>query len=114
MSEHPDRMSGYSPRKAPNVSQYIANLNTIPSAHDLATQQQEGYALDDDLATFTNAEFFDFDLGENIDPSFGNFDPTHDQRARREGAAAKVSNDGKELNFDGGECGPSYQRVLVE
>ncbi|KAG9997035.1 hypothetical protein KCU78_g17148, partial [Aureobasidium melanogenum] len=47
-------------RRAPNVSQYIANLNTVPSAADLAAQQELG-AFDDDLAMFTNTQFFDFD-----------------------------------------------------
>ncbi|KAI4751526.1 hypothetical protein E4T44_14868 [Aureobasidium sp. EXF-8845] len=53
-------MSTYSARRAPNVSQYIANLNTIPSAADLAAQQELG-TFDDDLAIFTNTQFFDFD-----------------------------------------------------
>ena len=53
-------MSTYSARRAPNVSQYIANLNTVPSAADLAAQQELG-AFDDDLAMFTNTQFFDFD-----------------------------------------------------
>jgi len=92
-------MSGYSPRKAPNVSQYIANLNALPSAHDLATQQQDGYPLDDDLAIFTNAEFFDFDIGENIDQSAVGYDGTQVDRARQATAAGK-STDGKALNFD--------------
>ncbi|KAG9559925.1 hypothetical protein KCU79_g7978, partial [Aureobasidium melanogenum] len=56
----PPVMSTYSARRAPNVSQYIANLNTVPSAADLAAQQELG-AFDDDLAMFTNTQFFDFD-----------------------------------------------------
>ena len=80
------------------MSQYIANLNAIPSAHDIATQQQEGFNLEDDLAIFTNAEFFDFDLGENIDQSPVNYDPAQEERARRENAAAK-GHSGKGLDF---------------
>lgn len=57
-------MSAFNGRRAPNVSQYVANLNAIPSAHDVALQQQEGFSLEDDLAMFTNTEFFDFDLGD--------------------------------------------------
>lgn len=53
-------MSTYSARRAPNVSQYIANLNTVPSAADLAAQQELG-TFEDDLAIFTNTQFFDFD-----------------------------------------------------
>ena len=92
-------MSGYNTRKTPNVSQYIANLNTIPSAHDLATQQ-EGYQLDDDLAIFTNAEFFDFDLGENIDQTY---DPARGGRTRR-GSAGANAGAVKGLNFENGKC----------
>ena len=83
------------------MSQYIANLNTIPSAHDIATQQQEGFNLEDDLAIFTNAEFFDFDLGENLEQSPVNYNPAQEERARRENAAAR-SNGGKGLDFVGG------------
>lgn len=58
-------MSNYNGRKAPNVSQYIANLNTIPSEADLAAQ--ENFAgIEDDLAMFTNTQFFDFDMGESV------------------------------------------------
>ena len=82
-------MAGFTGRRAPNVSQYIANLNTIPSAHDVPTQQDENYNIEDDLAVFTNAEFFDFDLGgEGIDQSSINYDPSQEERARRENAAA--------------------------
>ena len=48
-----------------NVSEYIANLNSIPSAQDL--QNAESFNLDDDLALFTNTQFFDFDLGQDAD-----------------------------------------------
>ncbi|KAF2101107.1 hypothetical protein NA57DRAFT_24731, partial [Rhizodiscina lignyota] len=52
-------------RRAPNVSQYLADLNTIPSAQDPAAQNQDEFAgLDNDMALFTNTDFFDFDLGE--------------------------------------------------
>lgn len=82
-------MSGYSPKRAPNVSQYVANLNTIPSAHDLGGQQHKQLAFDDDLAIFTNAEFFDFDLGETIEPVPVEYNPAQEERARRENAAGK-------------------------
>lgn len=60
-------MAAYNPRRSgPNVSQYIANLNAIPSPQDSnGAAQQDAYGLDDDLALFTNVEFLDnFDLGE--------------------------------------------------
>jgi len=57
-------MTAYNGRRAPNVSQYIANLNTIPSASDMAAPQQDFANFDDDLALFTNTQFFDFDMNE--------------------------------------------------
>ena len=53
-------MASFNARRAPNVSQYIANLNTVPSAQDLAAQSD--ISLNDgDLEFLTNTEFFDFD-----------------------------------------------------
>lgn len=83
-------MSGYSPKRGPNVSQYVANLNTIPSAHALGAQQHKALTYDDDLAIFTNAQFFDFDLGENIDRASVEYNPAQEERARRENAAGKA------------------------
>lgn len=55
----------YSGRTGPNVSEYIANLNAIPSAADLPNDEE--FNLDADLAMFTNTQFFDYDLGEDTD-----------------------------------------------
>ncbi|KAL8733313.1 MAG: hypothetical protein Q9166_002137 [cf. Caloplaca sp. 2 TL-2023] len=59
-------MAGYGGRKGPNVSQYLTNLNAIPSEHDIASHQPENLDFNNDLAAFTNTEFFDFDQGENV------------------------------------------------
>src|SRR4051794_20920932 len=61
----------YNGRRGPNVSEYIANLNAIPSEQDL--HGQDNLSFDDDLALFTNTNFFDWDLGQNADlqPSLG-------------------------------------------
>jgi len=67
-------MSNFHGRRGPNVSEYIANLNAIPSAHDLANQNQENFNLEDDLAMFTNTQFFDFDLGQDADLQPAAFD----------------------------------------
>lgn len=48
----------YHGRRAPNVSQYLANLNTIPTHEQLASEINLG---EGDLDFLTNAEFFDFD-----------------------------------------------------
>jgi len=85
-------MSNFTGRRAPNVSQYIANLNTIPSPHEIATQQQEGFNLEDDLAMFTNTQFFDFDMNEHRQKTPVEYDPAQEERARRENAAAHNKN----------------------
>lgn len=63
-------------QRGPNVAEFIANLNAIPTAQDLAAQQHQDFNFDDDLALFTNATFFDFDIGQDADlqPSTLGFD----------------------------------------
>lgn len=53
-------MSNFSGRRAPNVSQYLANLNTIPTAQELSAQNDFDLATDG-LDFLTNTEFLDFD-----------------------------------------------------
>lgn len=69
-------MSGYNGRRAPNFSQFLEDLNTIPSPFEQAVQQQqqqqEPFNLDAELAMFTNAEFLDFD---NLDMNMPMYDP---------------------------------------
>ena len=60
----------YNGRRGPNVSEYIANLNAIPTPQDLSNQENFG---DDDLALFTNTQFFDFDLGQEVDLHAGGY-----------------------------------------
>ncbi|KAJ5113491.1 hypothetical protein N7456_002025 [Penicillium angulare] len=70
-------MAGYNGRRAPNFSQYLDDLNAIPSAYDQALQQQQqnAFNVDDELAMFTNAEFFDFDNFPSLDlPAFDSLD----------------------------------------
>ncbi|KAE8145394.1 hypothetical protein BDV25DRAFT_164772 [Aspergillus avenaceus] len=58
-------MAEFNGRRAPNFSQYLEDLNAIPSPYDQAVQQQQqqqgSFNLDAELSLFTNAEFFDFD-----------------------------------------------------
>ncbi|KAJ6164255.1 hypothetical protein N7470_002927 [Penicillium chermesinum] len=68
-------MAGYNGRRAPNFAQYLDDLNQIPSPYDQALQQQQNqqnsFNVDQELAIFTNAEFFDFDnFGDLSLPSF--------------------------------------------
>ncbi|PKY05862.1 hypothetical protein P168DRAFT_131643 [Aspergillus campestris IBT 28561] len=64
-------MTEFNGRRAPNFSQYLEDLNAIPSPYDQALQQQQQqqdvFNVDADLSLFTNTEFFDFD-------KFGSFD----------------------------------------
>ncbi|PHH79771.1 hypothetical protein CDD82_2179 [Ophiocordyceps australis] len=57
-------MSTYSGRHGPNVSQFLRDLNTI-SPQDTTTD--DAFSMEDDLALFTNTQFFDFDSGQNLD-----------------------------------------------
>jgi len=47
--------------RGPNVSQYLANLNRVPGPSDL-----QEFPLEDDLALFTNSDFFDFDTNDFV------------------------------------------------
>lgn len=51
-------MSGYNGRRGPNVSQYVANLNTLPTNQDLL---EEPLDLETDLSIFTNSDFIEWD-----------------------------------------------------
>lgn len=59
-------MSGYRGRLNVNVSHFLADLNTIPSAEE---QVVDNYNPDD-LSLFTNTQFFDFDMGEPLSGDF--------------------------------------------
>lgn len=86
----------YNGRRGPNVSEYIANLNAIPTTQELSNQ--DSFA-DDDLALFTNTQFFDFDdLGQDVDlqpGGFGNGQPAP--------AADNFDVDVKGLDFTSGD-----------
>ncbi|KAK4964475.1 hypothetical protein LTR66_012279 [Elasticomyces elasticus] len=93
-------MSNYNARRAPNVSQYIANLNTIPSAQELAAQQDFSN-IEDDLNLFSNTQFFDFDMNdENLpDLDFSQLPPEPAQQV----GAKQVDNKGVDFaNADKG------------
>ena len=47
------------------MSDFVNQLNAIPPAQDL--QNTDSFDIDDDLAMFTNTQFFDFDLGQDAD-----------------------------------------------
>jgi hypothetical protein len=89
----------YSERRGPNVSEYVANLNAIPSAQDLQSSNADNYNLDDELAMFTNTQFFDFDAGQEADLHLGGFGSEGPARA-----AAPESKEMTPLDFLQGAC----------
>lgn len=109
-------MANYNGRRMPNFSQYLDDLNAIPSPYDQAQQQQQQQTTfnDEDLALFTNTEFFEFDKFTDFSglPSFSpEEEKTHqvvpDQSAQNE--------DLKFLDFlnDGLNGIPDYQPNLT-
>lgn len=75
--------------------EYISTLNHVP---DQEVQPNSEF-LEDDLAMFTNASFFDFDLGQDVDVQ-----PTDYSRdGRREQAVAPDAVDMKSLDFMNGK-----------
>tara|TARA_R110002060_G_scaffold4396_6_gene6951 strand:+ start:153 stop:521 length:369 start_codon:yes stop_codon:yes gene_type:complete len=75
--------------------EYISTLNHVPE-QDV---QPNSEFLEDDLAMFTNANFFDFDLGQDAD-----LQPTeYNGEGRREPAVAPDAVDMKSLEFMNGK-----------
>lgn len=74
-------MSGYNGRRGPNVSQYVANLNTLhPQQDPLA----EPLNLEEDLAVFSSAEFIDWDAtGVDLNSPLDFLDSDPQQRPSR-------------------------------
>lgn len=97
-------MSEFNGRRAPNFSQYLDDLNAIPSPYDQAVQQQqkqESFNLDAELSLFTNAEFFDFDqFGELNLPTFDSVD---NDKLKDNSNSAEQNPDLKFLDFLNGE-----------
>ncbi|KAM0329112.1 hypothetical protein ACHAPQ_006821 [Fusarium lateritium] len=57
-------MSNFNGRRGPNVSQYLRDLNAINRQENA---QEEPFNMEEDLALFTNTQFFDFETGQNTD-----------------------------------------------
>jgi hypothetical protein len=95
----------YNGRRGPNVSEYIANLNAIPTAQDLQNSE-DNFNMEDSLAMFTNTQFFDFDLGHNADLE-PNFTIDKDFGADAGETVAPESTEVKPLDFMSGKHLPS-------
>ncbi|KAE8371559.1 hypothetical protein BDV26DRAFT_275843 [Aspergillus bertholletiae] len=90
-------MTEYNGRRAPNFSQYLDDLNAIPSPYDQAIQQQQqgSYNLDADLSLFTNAEFFDFDNFGDL--NIPGFDSVESDNLKKENSHATGQNSDMEF-----------------
>ena len=100
-------MSNYSGRHGPNVSQYLRDLNTI-SPQDTTNTAEETFNMEDDLALFTNTQFFDFDSGQNTDfqaqPVKGDVEARHNSTASGDVTPAQTNiGDMPNLDFMSGE-----------
>lgn len=100
-------MAGYNGRRAPNFAQYLDDLNTIPSPYDQALQQQQQQQntvnFDEELALFTNAEFFDFDKFGDL--SLPSFDAVEDKNTNAGTGDQAQNEDMKFLDFLNGKSG---------
>ena len=83
-------MASFPARRAPNVSQYIANLNVVRPESDHAVALDEGYSFEEDLNMFTNAEFLDYPVDDNgLEQSVLNYSAPEEQRSSPTNAIAK-------------------------
>lgn len=83
-------MASYPGRRAPNVSQYIANLNVVRPERENAVGQDDAYSFEDDLNMFTNAEFLDYPVDEaSLEQSVLDYNNAHEERSSRASAVAK-------------------------
>jgi hypothetical protein len=81
-------MSGYNGRHGPNVSKYVANLNTIPTQQDLLA---EPLNIEEDLALFTNNDFIDWNENDNLDTSLDFLNTEQQQQQQRPGRQHAVT-----------------------
>jgi len=68
-------MTSYGGRRAPNVSQYLANLNTVQDG-----SPTENILAQDDLSLFATTDFFDFDMGDGLSHGAPDFRPAQRER----------------------------------
>ena len=94
----------YNGRRGPNVSEYIRDLNHVSPQH---RSIDENFNMDEDLALFTNTQFFDFDSGQNTDfqaqPVKPDVDVTASTTPSEDVSAASVMGDMPNLDFMPGE-----------
>lgn len=103
----------YNGRRGPNVSQYLRDLNTI-SPREANTE--ENFEMEDDLALFTNTQFFDFDSGQNTDyqaqPVKPDVDTSATSPSEEVASGASVIGDMPNLEFISGKSWSNLQIFL--
>ncbi|EQL01652.1 Regulatory protein cys-3 [Ophiocordyceps sinensis CO18] len=108
-------MSTYNGRHGANASHYLRDLNTI-NPQDTTTD--DAFNIEDDLALFTNTQFFDFDSGQNMDFQAQPVKPDVDDVAQAnsspsgDDSAPPVMSDLPNLDFISGQLAASPSLVL--
>lgn len=97
-------MTYHSRRGGTNVSQYLRDLNHV-SPQERHTD--DSFNMEEDLALFTNTQFFDFDSGQNTDyqaqPVKVDGEAANTTTPAESVSAASVMGDIPNLDFIGGE-----------
>ncbi|KAJ5963462.1 uncharacterized protein N7479_003338 [Penicillium vulpinum] len=109
-------MANYNGRRMPNFSQYLDDLNAIPSPYDQAQQQQQQQTTlnEEDLALFTNTEFFEFDKFTDFGlPSFSPEDSKTHELISEQSAQNEDLKFLEFLNAEGLNAIPDYQPDLT-
>ena len=104
-------MATYNPlKKAPNVSNFIANLNAYPVDQDGSPQQQDGYDMDDDLALFADT-VFNYEP-EVLDQPPLEFDTVQDHLRQENAAVKNISGEDPTMNFANGKFPSSLSQSI--
>ncbi|ROT43494.1 regulatory protein cys-3 [Sodiomyces alkalinus F11] len=89
-------------RRGPNVSQYLRQLNTVNEK-----PLEDDFTFEDDLAMFTNTQFFDFETGQHMDyqapPAKPDCDPSPTTTTVNPDALASPIGDLSNLDFMPGD-----------
>ncbi|PGH20827.1 hypothetical protein AJ80_03454 [Polytolypa hystricis UAMH7299] len=89
----------YNGRRAPNFSQYLNDLNTIPSPYDQSIQQPDIFDVDAELAMFTNAEFLDFDNMADLPGELPEFKLEDQARTQQPETSSTTNNASQNMKY---------------
>ena len=100
-------MANFAGRRAPNVSQYIAELNVVRPERDDALAADDAYDFETNLNLFTNAEFLDYPVDDiALDHSVLDYTSSQDEQATRASFVPKEEYS-HGLDFANSMCPPS-------